>query len=89
MEANQIIYPIVDPQEWAERYNLTVKSAPCENCGRRLHPTKPFAAGRWRGLVSEPHGCEDGFNISVAKKATQEERNEIIGYLDTLKTMLG
>ncbi len=83
-----IMYPVVDTQEWAERYNISTEPSPCENCEKILHPTKPFATGRWRGLASEPHGCDEGYNMFVATKATPAERQEYRDFFQTLKSNL-
>ena len=87
--SEQIVYPITDPQEWAKRYNISTDQIPCENCGKLLDLTKPFAAGSWRGLESEPHGCDEAYNIFVATKNTPAGRQEYINYFNTLKAELG
>lgn len=88
MNNKQIIYPIIPAEVWAKRYQLSIDPAPCVNCGKLLHPTKPFATGRWRGLASEPHGCDEKYNMFVAGKATPAERQEFIDYFKLLKSSL-
>lgn len=85
MNSESMIYPIIQSEKWAKQYCITVKSKPCENCGEMLHPTKPFATGRWRGLISEPHSCGEEFDLILATKATPSERVKYINLFQVLK----
>lgn len=88
MKDETILYPVVSARDWAKKYNISVRSNPCVNCGKILTPTKPFATGRWRGLTSEPHSCGEEFDLFVATKATAEERQEFIDYFYNLRDNL-
>jgi len=85
MKNESMIYPIVSTERWAKQYSITVKSNPCGNCGEMLHPTKPFATGSWRGLISEPHSCGEEFDLILATKATPSERRKYINLFQDLK----
>jgi hypothetical protein len=53
-----VLYPITDPDEWAEIYGLEVMSCPCIACDAELILSKPFATkGGLRGLTSFPCEC--------------------------------
>jgi len=84
MKNESIIYPIVAADKWAKKYSIFVESHPCEKCGKILFPTIPFATGRWRGLISEPHGCGEEYNLSISTKATAVERQELMSYFHVL-----
>lgn len=83
-----MVYPLVPAEEWVKRYELFVSPRPCQNCGKILIPAIPFAYGRWRGLTSAPHGCEENFDVFVFTKATVAERQEWSKYFNTLKDHL-
>jgi hypothetical protein len=80
-----MIYPIVSAEKWAKQYSITVKSNPCAACGKILHPTKPFATGNWRGLISEPHSCGEEFALILATKSTPKERIKYTDLFHVLK----
>ena len=88
MKNDSMIYPIVSTERWSKQYSITVKSNPCENCGEILHPTKPFATGSWRGLISEPHGCGEEFDLIIATKAALSERMKYVDLFNILKESL-
>lgn len=86
--ASSVIYPVVSPGEWAKRYNLSVSSHRCVNCGHVMHPTIPFAYGRWRGLMAAPHGCDEGYDMLVATKATVAERQDWVDFFNVVSSRL-
>ncbi len=88
MKNNSLIYPVVPAERWAKLYSLSVRPNPCESCGRILFPTKPFATGDWRGLMSEPHSCGNEFDLFIATKATAAGRRDYIDYFRVLKNQL-
>lgn len=47
----------VSPEEWAERYNLTIKEYPCADCGKILTTNTPFFTQEMKGLYSQPCNC--------------------------------
>ena len=50
-----VLYPISDPDEWAENYGLEIQSFPCMGCDEKLILSKPFATkDGLRGLTSFP-----------------------------------
>lgn len=61
-----MLYPKVDPAEWADRYNLPLKVIPCENCGEPQPLNIPIAFDNWRGLTAPLHACGEEFRAFVA-----------------------
>lgn len=53
-----MIYPKVDPSEWAIRYGIERTELKCPDCGIAVALSVPFAFDDMRGLGPEPHGCE-------------------------------
>ncbi len=88
MKNDSIIFPVVSTEEWAIQHIIPRVSRPCENCGEMLHTTKPFVTKGWRGLTSEPHGCNEGFDLFIAVKADPKERQEYIEFFNTLEHIL-
>jgi hypothetical protein len=84
-----LLFPVVSAEKWAKQYSLSVSDSPCENCGKILSPTKPFATGGWRGLTSEPHNCGGDYDLFVAAKATAAGRRELIEYFNVLQGTVG
>lgn len=47
----------VSAEEWARRYDIAPFTHPCHDCGRPLTTSRPFAAGKMRGLAAPPCEC--------------------------------
>ena len=84
MRIGKCLYPVVDVDVWASRYNITLKPIKCLKCGIDVELTKPFAVGTWRGVTSVEHGCGEDNQPFVAAKSTKEERQEWIDYAHSL-----
>lgn len=66
-----IVYPQVSAEAWAARYELgELEPMPCHRCDKVYILDRPFAAGNWRGLTAEDHGC--GTPPSVAKEFDEQ-----------------
>lgn len=70
-----VLYPQISTFIWAKRYNLSIKSKTCVKCGLELTTTKPFASGKWRGLISEEHECGQSYDILVAIELDDKGKN--------------
>lgn len=47
------LYPITDPDEWAERYALELRECPCMTCGEYMLINIPWATKELRGLKGD------------------------------------
>lgn len=72
-----MIYPQVDPDDWAKHYGISIRSAKCENCGSEISFTIPFAYKRFRGLLSSHTECGDQFRQAVFADAKAQDRMAI------------
>lgn len=52
-----MIYPVVDLEEWCQRYGLEPIEQRCYYCGHKQLANVPCAEGDYRGLMSIPHLC--------------------------------
>lgn len=68
-----MLYPQVDPQKWAQMYDLNTDPLPCECCGLLLERVIPYAHGDIRGLKSQPHGCAEKFDHSSFKTLNKSD----------------
>jgi hypothetical protein len=76
IDRSAVVFPNVDPEEWAERYGIEVKEHPCPECGSLFWPTVPIAMKGYRGLQTVYHGCETANGcpfsvVPVGEKAKQ------------------
>lgn len=69
-----MIYPLIDPKEWAKTYNLRMNSRQCVNCEKQLICDIPFASGSIRGLRSKDHGCPPRYDHSVSRSIDPENK---------------
>ena len=83
-----VVYPQVDPEEWAKLYGLEVEPRACFKCGIMRYPAIPFAIEGWRGLISETHGCGEDYNLAMAVRANPAERQEYRGYFNAVSNYL-
>lgn len=60
------IFPLIDANIWAARYNLKFSNKPCIKCGEIQETSIPWASKNWRGLMSPSHGCGDEYRLITA-----------------------
>lgn len=48
------LYPLEDPNEWADRYELELLEVPCMSCEHPLVMNRPWASKGLRGLTTFP-----------------------------------
>lgn len=57
--SSAVVYPKVDPKEWAEKYGIHPrKGLCCPVCKKEVVPSVPFAFKGVRGLETADHGCK-------------------------------
>ena len=56
-----MIFPDIDPQEWARRYNIRFIKRKCSKCNRLFLSDIPIALKGYRGLQTPLHECGKEF----------------------------
>ena len=69
-----MIYPQVDPKEWADRYGINIMATLCKKCEKPQQFTKPFAWHQFRGLISDHGECGEEYRQSVFVPVDKDER---------------
>jgi len=72
MKVPSMIYPVVTAEEWSARYDLKIKEHTCTKCGLTRLADKPFATGRWRGLITPDHGCGYESDVCTAREFDED-----------------
>jgi hypothetical protein len=75
-KTESILFPIVDPANWAKRYSLSLKPKACSKCGKLQYPKIPFATSSWRGLQSELHECGPSHQLFRARDIDPDEQRD-------------
>jgi len=50
IESTTSLYPLVDPQQWADRYGFKIETRRCPRCAKNVLINIPYAHGTIRGL---------------------------------------
>lgn len=72
----------IDPEKWALRYGLEIRSYKCAKCGCEFIVNVPVMWGDWVGFTSEDHSCGKGFNCLVStpvKGQAKKNMEELVG----------
>lgn len=51
------LYPVEDPEYWADKYDLEIKECPCMGCKRPLLVNVPWATKEYRGFKAAQCEC--------------------------------
>ena len=63
-----MIYPDINFQEWAKKYDLKILRQPCPNCNYEIITDTPFYAKDWIGLEGKScKSCGYVINSVVAR----------------------
>lgn len=69
------LFPKVSATKWAKRYNIEIRSRPCQKCGITQKTTIPWASKDWRGLVAPIHECGEEYELVTAVPTNNAERD--------------
>ena len=72
-----MLFPKIDPKEWADTYCIKLPEAVCAVCGVNLVFDIPFAHLSFRGLISSHGGCGEEFVQSVFITTNEGERQAL------------
>ena len=62
-----MLFPIINPHDWAETYSLEIKRVACTKCEDIFMRNIPFATKGYRGLMTKEHACGLSYVSSIAK----------------------
>lgn len=69
-----MIYPDVSLQDWLKKYQLTIETKTCANCGKNFETTVPILIKGYAGLETTNHGCPFNFSAAIFTPITDESK---------------
>jgi hypothetical protein len=76
-----VLYPQVEPQQWAETYAIDATPVTCENCNSTIEFKIPFAFQNFRGLLTDHKSCGDQFQQSIFVSKCKHERQGVKDFI--------
>lgn len=67
-----MIYPDVDPKEWAERHRIELKDHQCIKCKQFFPCDIPVAMKGYRGFTTATHECGERYAVAVFRPIGEE-----------------
>lgn len=84
-----MLFPQVDPLEWAKIYNINCPSGSCYKCSAQQNFTIPFAYNDFRGLLSSHTDCGDEYRQSVFIAVDKNETKQIAEFIAQFSVSVG
>lgn len=76
-----MIFPDVDPAEWAKRFKLPIRTETCAKCQERFVCDVPILMQGCAGFSTPVHGCGEGFTtvlLTPKSQATKDFWNQVL-----------
>ena len=60
-----MIYPDIEPEDWAKRLNISIKKIMCIKCKKFFWCNIPIAMRDYRGFEARLHGCGKSYQTRI------------------------